>query len=54
MVDEYKWLYNITIQYIGFIGVPFIKTYLKGKTAVSDHIINCSTCVNEKMAVNNI
>ena len=44
------------IQYIRFASRPLIeraKEHLGGRTAVSDHIINCNNCKNEKLFVNN-
>ena len=49
VVYEYKCYKNKSIQYIGFTSRPLIeivKEYLKGKSAISDHISNCNNCKN--------
>ena len=49
-------LRNDSIQCIGFTSRPLIekvKEHLLGRTAVSDHIVNCNDCKNEKLSANN-
>ena len=56
VVYKYKCLKDESIQYIGFTTRPLterVKEHLRGRTAVSDHIINCNTCKNEKLSVKN-
>ena len=56
VVYKYKCSKDESIQYIGFTSRPLterVKEHLRGRTAVSDHIINCNTCKNEKLSVKN-
>ena len=40
-------------QYTSRSLIERAKEHLRGKTAVSVHIINCNKCKNEKLNVNN-
>ena len=56
MVYEYKWLYDESLQYIGFPSrslIERVKEHLKGKTAVSDNVSNCNVCKIERITVKN-
>jgi len=55
MFMTYKNCFRLTLlrKHIGFTSRPFIERTFKGKTAVSDHIINCNKYINEKLTVNN-
>ena len=55
VVYKYKSSKDESIQYVGFTSRPLIKKqkHLRGRTAVSDHIINCKNCKKEKLTVYN-
>ena len=43
-------------QYVGFksrLQIEWIKDHLRGRTDVSEHILNCDYCKNERHSVNN-
>ena len=56
VVYEYKCTKDESILYIGFTSrllIERVKEYLRGRTAVSDRIINCNNCKNEQLSVHN-